>query len=151
MNDVIKKIYFDPAGYGSIKTTYEDAKRVDNKIKFKDVQEWFKNNVERKKQLKGYNSFIVNEPFEEFQIDLVFFPESEGEYKIGLTMIDIFSKYATCIPIKSKQVPDVAAGILEGFVKMRGKPKMIYSDNEGSFGSNLMQEFFEKEKKLYNY
>ena len=59
-------------------------------------------------------------------------------------MIDIFSKYATCIPIKTKQVPDVAAGILEGFVKMNGKPKMIYADNEGSFRSNLMQYFFKK-------
>ena len=31
----ISKIYFEPAGYGSIKTTYEDAKKVDNKITLK--------------------------------------------------------------------------------------------------------------------
>ncbi len=48
MDEIIKKTYYDPAGYGSIKTTYEDAKKKDNNIKLKDVQEWFKNNVERK-------------------------------------------------------------------------------------------------------
>lgn len=41
-------------------------------------------------------------------------------------MVDIFSKYATTVPIKTKQVPDVAAGILEGFVKIGGKPKMTF-------------------------
>ena len=56
-------------------------------------------------------------------------------------MIDIFSKYAVCIPIASKETPDVLAGMMEGFQKMGGKPKSIYSDNAGALGSNLFLNF----------
>jgi hypothetical protein len=61
-------------------------------------------------------------------------------------MIDIFSKYAIVIPIASKETPDVLAGMMEGFQKMGGKPKFIYSDNEGALGSNLFDEFCEEHK-----
>ena len=35
---------------------------------------------------------------------------------------------------------------MEGFQKMGGKPKCIYSDNEGALGSNLFAEFCEEHK-----
>ena len=60
-------------------------------------------------------------------------------------MIDIFSKYATAIPIASKTPPDVIAGIMEGIVKMGVKPKMIYSDNEGALNSNLFKDYCDSE------
>ena len=45
------------------------------------------------------------------------------------------------IPLKSKEIADVTAGLLEGFVKMGGTPEMIYADNEGSMGSTAMEHF----------
>ena len=39
----------------------------------------------RKKQLPGFNSFIVNGPYQEFQVDLLFFSEEgkpENKYKV---------------------------------------------------------------------
>ena len=65
-NEIIKKIYYDPAGFGSIQTTLKDAKAKNSTININDVKAWFKQNVERKTDLKGCNSFVVNEPFEEF-------------------------------------------------------------------------------------
>ena len=38
--DIIKKIYFDPAGYSSKKVTLEDAKKVNKSIKMKDVDDF---------------------------------------------------------------------------------------------------------------
>ena len=55
-----------------MKTTYEDAKKKDESIAYGDVQAWFKKHVEQKRQLKGYNSFVASEAYEEFQIDLAF-------------------------------------------------------------------------------
>ena len=69
-SDIINKIYHDPAGHGSMKTTYEDAKQKDKSISYVDVKKWFDANIERKTQLKGYNSFIASEPKEEYQMDL---------------------------------------------------------------------------------
>ena len=71
-NEIIKKVYYDPAGFESIQATLKDAKAKNNTIKIDDVKAWFKQNVERKTNLKGYNSFVVNEPFEEFQVDCAF-------------------------------------------------------------------------------
>ena len=36
--EILKFIYFDPTGYGSIKQTYEEAKKKDKTITMKDVK-----------------------------------------------------------------------------------------------------------------
>ena len=140
---IIKNIYYDRAGYGSIQKTYKEARDKESSITLKNVKYWFQKNIERTKQLKGYSSFINNEAFEEFQVYIAFF--KAGELEPVLVMIDIFSKYATAIPIASKTPPDVIAGIMEGLVKMGGKSKMIYSDNEGALNSNLFKNYCDSE------
>ena len=57
--DEISKTYHDPAGYGSVKQTYLEARAKDPSITYADVQKWLSEAVEQKKQLKGYNSFIL--------------------------------------------------------------------------------------------
>ena len=71
--DTIRKIYFDPVGFSSIKQTFEDARKKDKTITLNDVKQFFKTNVEQKKQLKGYNSFVANEAKFEYQIDFFLF------------------------------------------------------------------------------
>ena len=39
--DVLKKIYFDRSGFGSMQTTYKDAKEKDNSITMNDVKDFF--------------------------------------------------------------------------------------------------------------
>ena len=41
-HDIISKIYFDRAGYGSKATTLKDAREKDKSIKMSDVEDWFK-------------------------------------------------------------------------------------------------------------
>ena len=55
-------------------------------------------------------------------------------------LTDVFSKYATVRPIKSKDPPDVLAGIMEGLQKKGDKPKMFYSDEEESLYSKTAIE-----------
>ena len=45
---IISEVYYDQAGFGSIATTYKDAKKKDASITTQDVKEWFQENVERK-------------------------------------------------------------------------------------------------------
>ena len=72
IQDIIKQVYYDPAGFDGIKKTFEDARKKDKNITLNDVKEWFEKNIEQKKQLKGYNSFVANEAKFEYQIDLFF-------------------------------------------------------------------------------
>ena len=102
--DIVSKIYDDPAGFGSVKQTYLEARAKDPSIKYEDVKKWLHKEVGQKKQLTGYSSFIANEPNEEYQIDLFFSKKSDfptEEYIGGVLAIDICSKFITIIPIKS--------------------------------------------------
>ena len=71
-NKIIHQAYHDPLGYGSIHNTLKDARKIDKPITLEDVKQWKESNVERKTQLKGYNSFVADHRFEEYQIDLFF-------------------------------------------------------------------------------
>ena len=110
--DVIEKVYQD--FYGSIKQTYEQAKKIDPTIKYDDIKRYFETTKVRKTNLRGYNSFIAHHFREEYQIDLCFFNENpEDEYKIGLLVIDIFSKF------RSNTIRNKAAKRLTGWFNRR--------------------------------
>ena len=51
--NTLKKIYYDRSGYGSIQTTFKDAKAKDKTITLQDTKDFFKNNIAQKKQQKG--------------------------------------------------------------------------------------------------
>ena len=142
-DNIIAKIYFDPAGYGSVNQTLKEAKAYDNTITYDYVKDWIARHTERKTNLKGFNSFIASEPHEEYQMDLMFFTDlKDPTYIGGLLMVDVFSKYTVVVPTKSKQIHDVAVAIEQAIHKMKGKPQTIYSDNEGAFVSNEIQKYF---------
>ena len=147
-NEIISKIYNDPAGFSSIKTTFDDAKKQDKSITIDDVKLWFNKNVEKKNQLKGMNSFVAPHPYYEYQLDLFFINDMENQkFKIGMVMIDIFTKFASIVPIASKSEGDVAAGLIECLHNMGHKPEIIYSDDETSLSTNAMQTYFTTFKK----
>ena len=146
--ETISRVYYAPEGFGSITETLKAAQKYDPTISYKDVREWKANQEEnqRKKQ-RGFNSFIVDEPLEEYQMDLMFFndlPNGEDN-SICLLMVDIFTKWTQIVLTKSKTVPDILKAIKECLNLMNGKPKLIYSDNEGAFNSNEVQKFFKRE------
>ena len=58
------------------------------------------------------------------------------QYPFGLSMIDVFSKYATVIPLREIKAPDIMAAVLRGFKGIGKQPEMLYTDEEGA----LMQK-----------
>ena len=109
---VISNVYNE--FYGSINNTLKDAQKIDPSIKYQDVKQWFDKSFTRKTNLKGFNSFIANYPFQEFQMDLFFINDLENqEFTTGLLAIDIFTKFITVVPLKSKLADDVLTGIKE--------------------------------------
>ena len=143
---IIEKVYYDPAGFGSITETLKDAKKYDKSITYDDIKKWKASQTfGQKAKARGMNSFIADAPHEEYQMDLLFFADEPSAVKTALLMVDIFSKYTQMVPVRSKQIPDVLIAIKECLIKMKGKPKTIYSDNEGAFVSNLIQSYFADE------
>ena len=138
---VINDIYFEESGYGSVKTTYADARLKNKNITLKYVKEWFSKNVGNKKQPGGTNSFVAPGAFYEFQIDLFFINDlEEQKFKVWMVCVDIFSKLAAVVPLMSKDTGDVAAGILESLNKMGRKPQIIYTDDETALSSKAIKD-----------
>ena len=67
---LIKKVYYDPGGYGTVQETFKDVKKLDSTIKVSDVKDWYERNIDRKKQLTGFNSYISKGPRDEYEVDL---------------------------------------------------------------------------------
>ena len=115
-NDIISKTYFDLAGHGSMQSTYKQAHEKDKSITLKTIKDWYDKNVEQKTKYVGENSFVAKAPFEEFQIDLFFIGDLiEQKMKVGMLMIDIFTKYMTVIPMPYKNEEEVGVALLTGF------------------------------------
>lgn len=68
------------------------------------------------------------------------------KFRLGLVVNDIFNKFAGVVPIKSKQPPDLLAGIMEGINKMGEKSELVFSDEEGSLNSGVLKVYFDMEK-----
>jgi hypothetical protein len=78
-------------------------------------------------------------------MDLFFINENtEQKFNIGLLLIDIFSKFMIVVPLFSKQPQDLLDGLEEGLKDMGGKPESIYTDDEGSLNSKLLQDYFKQ-------
>ena len=48
MDKTIDKIYHDPAGHGSMRATYEDAKKKYKSITYVDIQAWCQKTLKEK-------------------------------------------------------------------------------------------------------
>ena len=145
-NEIIHRIYTDRAGFGSIANTLKAVKQIDNTITYDDIKQWKENHSIRKTNLKGYNSYVADYPHQEYQVDLFFLSDLDKElevkqiYKVGMMIIDIFSKYMVVIPLQGKSEADVAAGFMEGLPKMKKNPEVIYTDDETAFSSKEIQK-----------
>ena len=60
-------------------------------------------------------------------------------------MIDVFSRFMVVVPIKNKNEENLASGIIEGFNKMGGKPKILYTDDEGALQKEAIQKYLNDE------
>ena len=136
---IIKTIY--ETNFGTAYETYKQAVKQDFSIKLQDVKNYL--NSREDKQInfkyKKYNSFVSPGANFEYEVDLMFMSKSDPN--IGLVAIDNFTKMASIAIIKNKQPNEVIAGLKYIFNKLGGKPKQIFSDEEGAFNSGKYQVF----------
>ena len=97
-----------------------------------DIQTHFK--------YKKYSSFVSPGAKYELEIDLMDMGTNVKPMRYGLVCVDNFTKMASVIPVKNKQVNEIMRGLEEVFATM-GTPKQIYSDEEGATNSATFLTF----------
>ncbi len=141
---IIKEAYYSDQGYGSQAVTLKDAKQKDPTITKDDVKQWFDENVDRLKHMKGRNSYVAPAANYEFQVDLFSYDFQQQKNPMiplyGILAIDSFSKYVHVVPIDRKLVSHWKRALNEVFEVM-GKPKVIYSDPDASILGTEMKKF----------
>ena len=131
---IIAKVYRGADGGKSAYKTYLDAKTIEPGITLNLVKRWFKQNVEPKTQVWGKNSYVAPHAFFEYQVDLFFVTPKQfknQKFTIGLSMIDVFSKFAVVIPLKEKTGEEVMSAIFKALTLMGRQPDILYTDEKG--------------------
>ena len=75
-------------------------------------------------------------------ITMIKYSKQNKNYKYILTVIDFFSKYSWCYPLKSKKSEEIINSFKDIFKKSKRKPTMIQSDKGSEFTNNETQTFF---------
>ena len=75
-------------------------------------------------------------------ITMIKYSNQNKNYKYILTVIDFFSKYSWCYPLKTKKSEEIINSFKDIFKKSKRKPKLIQSDEGSEFTNNITQTFF---------
>ena len=106
-NELSNKLYYDPSGFQSQQRLYQEAKKIDKTIKITEVKDWYEKNVNETRYYGGKKSFVAPHPNYEYQMALFFVSDLENQRcNMAMACIDIFTKFATVVPIRSKKPDD---------------------------------------------
>ena len=75
-------------------------------------------------------------------IKMIKYSKQNKNYKYILTVIDFFSKYSWCYPLKTKKSEEIINSFRDIFKKSKRKPTMIQSDEGTEFTNSQTQTFF---------
>ena len=98
-----------------------------------DAQESVQVMSKRPKTQKFYNSVTAVTVRDKYQTDVMIYDRNQfGQYKYILGVIDVFSRYAQCEPITSREFLDDGALLkaLKKIIDRMGAPNILESDNE---------------------
>jgi hypothetical protein len=135
---IIRHVYYNESGFGSIAETYKEAKNILNTITLNDVKEFLEKHKTRQiKGYKGFNFYVVDHALQEVQIDIAVFTDSAEESKgfaYCFVAVDMFTKFCHAVPIKDRKPPESVRAMTEVLDKI-WVTENIYSDNEGSWNN----------------
>ena len=98
---IIRQVYYDDTGFGSIAETHREAKKILNTITYNNVKDFLERQKSRQtKAYRGFNSYVASEPLQKLQVDLGDFTASSdanGGFRYMFLAVDIFSTYVHCV------------------------------------------------------
>ena len=155
MTDVMKDVYYDPASEGCFGGKKRLKQGVYNStgvlLKDREVDQWTEGEdtytLHKTAPIKyPRNRVMVYGIDEQYQADLVdmsMYEEFNDGYKFMLTCIDIFSKYAWCVPLKNKSGV-VVAKAFASILDQGRKPGKLQTDRGGEFFNKIFRALTSK-------
>ena len=149
----LRDLYFNPrspASYSNISKMWQEVRNSGKSIKYKEVKTFLENLPTyqlHKPAIKSfpYRKTMASYAYQQFQADLVDmqkFADSNDGYNYILTVIDIFSRYAWALPLRSKRGEDVKKLFVEIF--KNGFPEKIQFDEGKEFYNKHLKDYLTK-------
>ena len=130
---------YDTLAYSAIKTKKTlGLGNNPNQILYQELHKPRKINFERRKVISNNIDHIWGIDL----ITMIKYSKQNKNYKYILTVIDFFSKYSWCYPLKTKKSEEIINSFNDIFKKFKRKPSMIQSDEGTEFTNNKTQTFF---------
>lgn len=133
--------------FNSIEKLFRKAKEMEIDVNRKDIQKFLKSHsisqitksIRKPKHFRGLISSYIRQYF---QMDIIIYDNHAfNGYKYILGCIDVYSRTAYAIPLKSRKANIILDNIKEMFDIM-GIPEKLFVDNE--FNNRIFNEYFEK-------
>ena len=150
MEKTLSSIYLDPsqpASFGGLDAVYRTVKQKGkSKISRKQVQEWLsEQDVYHKPARRHYKTshvivFGFDEQFQADLVDVQNLSRCNKGYKYLLTCLDIFSKYAWVVPLKTKQGQELVKAF-QSILASGQKPSKLQADQGTEFLNRVFQKF----------
>ena len=152
----LRDVYYNPeTGFGGAESLYRRTQEEypDLNVTRREVKEWLNAQLTYtlhkpvRRGGRGRRVFVTRID-EQWQMDLVEMPHQfareNGGMRYLLTVIDVLSKYAWAVPIKTKTGDDVLAA-MKGIIVAGRRPDKLQSDEGREFTNKKMQDWLKDE------
>lgn len=152
---VLRKLYYNPespAAFSDVNKLYEAAKRINNHLTRAETEAWLQaqetytvhKQIRKKFQRNNYHVTNIDDLFQADLIDMHTLCKHNDNVRYLLAVIDVFSKYAWVVPLKSKKAQEVASAFEGIFKKDHRVPVNLQCDKGGEFSGRAMQNMLKK-------
>ena len=145
MIDSINKLPYNQKQWGTflVKNIISSKKKLGlgnnpNEILSHELHKPKRVNFERRRVISNHIDHIWGIDL----ITMIKYSKQNNNYEYILTVIDFFSKFSFCYPLKNKNSNEIINCFKDIFKKSKRKPKMIQSDEGSEFTNKLVQNFF---------
>lgn len=144
-----------PAAFSSSERLFTHLKKNGVCLSRHDVSKWLRSQptytLHRNRRIKfkrnHYNITNIDDLWEMDLIDMQKYSRNNKGHKYILAVIDCFSKFAWCVPIKQKTPAEIIRGFNEIFSSTKRRPIKIQSDKGREFVNKHVKCYF-KEKDI---
>ena len=109
-----------------------------NEILSKELHKPKRVNFERRRVISNHIDHIWGIDL----ITMIKYAKQNNNYKYILTVIDFFSNYSWCYPLKNKNSTEIINSFKDIFKKSKRSPNFIQSDEGSEFTNKSVQNFF---------
>ena len=160
-DEILRKIYYDPtnpASFSGVQKLYREAKH--HNIKYKAVQNWLNSqkthSLYKQPNTKFKRDYVavvgIDEIWDADLADMSALSKYNNKTTFLLVVIDIFSRRANAIPLKSKRGIEISNALKQ--LTENAQPKILRTDNGTEFKNihvrNLLKDLNVKSVFMYS-